>query len=295
MNLPSQSVEALKLCRVETSGPASLTPDASRSNREPILAGPARRLIRRFLAFSILLVLAPKALWAYCDSSKESYPIFQCSGLAYFNPPPDFNPNKYFLDPNSPSAGLQNITAVFWQIGFGNNTANPGAGSSGIGISGKNSFTGNDQGSWSVDLLEASSATLEPGIPLGALCLGTNNWANPGVDGCPDNPRDPALSHTDDDLLNPYFDLYYSSTGYPGHYSLAWQQDYPMAVLLTESSGFYFAIAAVASMGAATTAAARTARALSLRATIPGPVTREPDTSTSPTSRTACPTWRCRS
>jgi len=177
------------------------------------------------------------------------FPIFQCADTSFFNPPPDFDPNKYFIDPNNPTAGLQNVTAVFWQVGFGNKTLNTGNGAYGTGNSGGSTFNGNDQGLFPVDLANANSAIGESTIPLGAFCLRSNNWGNSRVDGCCDNDRGTTLTPNNDNLLNPYYDVQYARNyGYPGIYSLSWQQDYPMAVLLTESSGEYFAIAAIATL-----------------------------------------------
>jgi hypothetical protein len=177
------------------------------------------------------------------------FALFQCADLAYFAPPPDFDANKYFVDPYNPAAGLQNVTALFWQIGFGNDNLNTGLGSSGTGNSAPSTFNGNDQGAFRVDLAEASTATGHSEIPFGAICLRNNNWGNAGVDGCCDDDRGTTLSPNNDDILNPYYNVYYARNGYPGRYSLAWQQDYPMAVLLKEASGRYFAFAAVATAG----------------------------------------------
>jgi hypothetical protein len=179
------------------------------------------------------------------------YPIYQCADLAYFAPPP--GPFSLVLDPNGRPP---NVTAVFWQIGFGNQKLNTGLGTSGTGTSGLTaaSFNGNDQGILAVDLVDARAATGNPAVPAGALCLGSmNNWGMPGADSCCDNPRGAGSlmpgGLADDGLLNPYFDVYYAANGYPGAYSLLWQQDHPMAVLLRSSDGRFFAVAAVATAG----------------------------------------------
>jgi len=99
-----------------------------------------------------------------------------------------------------------------------------------------------------VDLAETRAITGNALIPAGGFCLRNNNWGNAGVDGCSDNDRGTTLPSNNDEMLNPYFDVYYAVNGYPGIYTLERQQDYPMAVLLNESSARYFAFAAVATM-----------------------------------------------
>jgi subtilisin family serine protease len=233
------------------------TTRAGRPERRPArCALPSPRISREFLRHALagLLVGAAAAAGSIRDAAAvcgelSGFAVFQCADLAYFDPPPDFDPGKYFLDPNDPAAGLMNVTAVFWQLGFGNNALNTGLGSTGTGNSALNTFNGNDSGLAAVDLAEARTATGDALIPPGAFCLRNNNWGNAGIDGCCDNDRGTTLPINNDDVLNPYYDVYYARNGYPGRYSLAWQQDYPMAVLLRESSGRYFAFAAVAAAG----------------------------------------------
>jgi len=166
-------------------------------------------------------------------------PILQCSQAAYF----DVAPFPLDIDPNGRP---RNVTAVFWQVGFGNNTLNSGAGYSGAGTFlrfGGHSFPGNDQGVSLVDLKEGSRAG---GVfPSASLCLGVNDWTARGVDGCADDSRESSYYGIMDGILNPYFYTYHAYLA-PGYYSLDRQVDYPMAVLLTESSRKYFAFAAVA-------------------------------------------------
>jgi len=207
------------------------------------------------------------------------FAIFQCADVAYFNPPPvavAFDPN------NKPT----NVTAVFWQLGFGNNQAghcdlaqgkctsgllnkacnsgslptpdafcngNTGLGSAGTGNSALNDFNGNDTGLFAVDVRDARVTTGQPGVPAGSLCLSSNNWANSGVDGCADDLRVAAQVAGDDGILNPYYDVNFNRNySAKGYYSLAWQQDYPMAALLeTAPDARYFAIAAVATLNRA--------------------------------------------
>jgi hypothetical protein len=200
------------------------------------------------------LLATTSGLMAFCDSNLETYALFQCSERAYFAPIPG-------------TFTKADISAVFWQVGFGNRTVNSGQGLDGTGVQSKSNFNGNDSGLFSVDLLDAAVIFPTIGFPAGSICLGSNNWANSGVDGCCDNPRTIGkFSYTNayhllgpydytanDDILNPYFGTYFDSTGYRGYYSLASIQDYPTAVLLTTpvdpaSGAPYFAIAAVTNM-----------------------------------------------
>jgi hypothetical protein len=180
------------------------------------------------------------------------FAVFQCGDRAYFAPPP-FSVN---LDPNNRAT---NVTGAFWQIGFGNDTSNNGLGTTGTGNSGSlaTTFNGNDGGTVKVDLISARAIIGDTRVPNGALCLGNNNWGNTGVDGCCDNVRDTGVSMpgglTNDDILNPYFNAYYSASGVRGVYSIIWQQDYPMAFLLKDTTGRYFAYAAVATLYRANT------------------------------------------
>jgi len=152
------------------------------------------------------------------------FAIFQCANYSHFAP----LPAPVTSDPNG---NITNISAAFWQIGFGNRTLTL-TGSSGTGMVGPVNFAGNDSGVFSLDLKDARVATANLNLPPGSTCLSSNNWANFGVDGCIDNVRDATLPFSDDGVLNPYYDFQYARYGYPGEYSLKWQQDYPMAVLL---------------------------------------------------------------
>jgi hypothetical protein len=188
--------------------------------------------------------LASGGAFAVCNEF-GGFPIFQCADKAYFAPP-SFTVN---LDPNNRST---NVTATFWQIGFGNNLLNNGLGSSGTGNSGATAatFNGNDMGTWRVDIASARGITNDTRIPSGALCLALNNWGNLGIDGCCDNVRDTGASMPgglfDDNILNPYANQYYQQGGTLGVYDLTWQQEYPMATLLKDTSGRFFAFAVVA-------------------------------------------------
>ena len=134
---------------------------------------------RAGLAIIFLLIFGASntSVRAFCNSSLENYPMFQCAELGYFDSVP-----APFTE--------SDIIPVFWQIGFGNDTINTSnlAIDDGTGITGKSTFNGNDSGTFPVDLLDAFA--FSPAyFPPGSVCLGSNDWANGGVDGCPDNPR----------------------------------------------------------------------------------------------------------
>lgn len=190
---------------------------------------------RGFKALAVLAALvavsAGPQIFAFCDSSRETPAIFGIAERTWFEPAP---------------AGAGAVSGVFWGVGFGNNTVNTGLDSRGVGMTGASTFNGNDSGIWVLNFIDAS--TVLPQAPPGALGLGANNWANAGVDGCSDNPRDAAQPASDDNLLNPIHDVYAAISGYPGLPSTEWVQDAPMGVLLTESSGHWFALAAVQNM-----------------------------------------------
>ncbi len=187
--------------------------------------------------------------WAFCSSAIETYALFQCANRAYFEPVPGgFTKND--------------ITGIFWQFGFGNMIVNTGLGNDGTAFTSK-AFNGNDSGMFPVDLLDAAATFPAEGFPQGSVCLGSNNWANSGVDGCCDNTRPAApFSYTnnytpvgspytypnDDNILNPYFGFFQNTQGYPGYYSLASIMDYPTAVLLRLPGDAFFAITAVTNM-----------------------------------------------
>jgi len=199
------------------------------------------------LAALIALGYAAAPVWAVCDSPLQGFPVFQCADYAYFDALTDTGKTvPIALDPNGRPT---NVTAVFWQIGFGNGTISTGYGTTGTGNQNLTTFNGNDSGLAPVALRGAAALDPNGRIPAGAVCLTGSNWANSGVDGCCDDNRSAALPFSDDDILNPYYNVYYArALGYAGMYSLDYQQDYPMAVLLTESTGKYFAFAAVATL-----------------------------------------------
>jgi len=207
-------------------------------------------ILRVMVLAAVVLTAGAHASFANCLEF-GGFAIFQCANRAYFSTIPDFDPNTYqSVDPNTGEITIQNVSAVFWQIGFGNQSLNNGGGSGGTGISGVSTFNGNDQGQFAPDIRDARAATGDPNVPLGAVCFSSNNWGNSGVDGCCDNDRTTSLMSNKDDTLNPYYDVYLSAYGpyYQGIYSLDWQQDYPMAVLLKNQDNKFFAFAAVSTL-----------------------------------------------
>ncbi len=215
------------------------------------IAGPPRKAgpVRFALLISAALAASTGGAFAFCNSSVETYAIFQCGQKGYFAPVPA---------PFTPA----DVTGVFWQIGFGNATVNTGLGTDGTGVA-STVFNGNDSGYFPVHFVDAAVRFPALGFPAGSVCLGSNNWANSGVDGCCDNPRPGAtFEYTnaysglgpspyvgDDDILNPYFGTYQHSQGYRGYFSRASIIDYPVAVLAKLPGDEYFAVAAVTNSG----------------------------------------------
>jgi hypothetical protein len=201
---------------------------------------------KRIMTLGFALLISSSFSWGVCNNL-GGFALFQCSDLAYFDPQ---TANGSTVNITFDGSGVPtNVTAVFWQIGFGNNSLNTGTSTTGTGNSGPFTFPGNDSGLLMPQILEAQPLEPGMGIPPGALCLSSNNWGNAGADGCCDNHRNLSQSFGDDAILNPYYHLYYArGFGYPGYYSLDWQQDYPVAVLLTEETATFFALAVVASI-----------------------------------------------
>jgi len=203
--------------------------------------------MKRFSRFAavmagLLLVTAgSQAVFANCSQNAAVFPVFQCGFKGFFAPKP---------------ADAGAISATWWQLGYGNKGISNGlnGGTEGTGILPIGTFSGNDSGDGEIVLTDARSVLPQfaANIPAGALCSNfENSWGTPGVDGCADNPRSTAGSDNDN-LLNRYFDDYG-----PGYYTTNYQIDYPMAVLLTESSNKYFSIAFVANKQRATDQATR--------------------------------------
>jgi len=203
-----------------------------------------RTRLLRYAAITQALLLLQAAgsnvLLAGCTNLGSGFAVFQCGYIGWFAPPP-------------PVAGT--VHAVWWQLHYGNGTLTNGLGGGGAlegtGMSSPSTFNGNDSGYFDPVLTQAALVLpqYEPYVPAGALCSNyENSWSQPGVDGCVDNPRTTA---DDDDILNPYFDATYGTSycnAYYSAYTLDRQIDYPMAILLTESNGSYFALAAVANI-----------------------------------------------
>ena len=187
-------------------------------------------------AAALILLASMTPLSASCRRS-GGFAIYQCGDGAYFDAPP-------------PGTGA--VTALLWQLGYGNSLTNNGDGSNGAGIAPAGVFSGNDSGLFRVGLVDARAALRDPRVPDGAICLGPANWGSIGFDGCCDNARDPNLVSGMDGLLNPEFD--------PRELNLAKifiaaperVQDYPMAVLLRDETGSHFAAAAIGTMKRAT-------------------------------------------
>jgi hypothetical protein len=175
---------------------------------------------------------AGPAAFAVCGDF-GGFPVFQCADRAYFGPPP---------------AGSGAVTSAFWQLGYGNATLATGTGSDGTGTAGPAIFNGNDNGNWAVDLVDARAIIGDTRVPVGSVCLRSNNFGNAGIDGCCDNNRESTNPGGDKDGgLNFEFNVYYASNGYPGVPSRDWILDYGVGVLLEEASGHHFAVAAVGS------------------------------------------------
>src|SRR6267142_4669840 len=146
----------------------------SGSHQEPTVAShPARRLALVLLVTVIASALTSPPLQATCTVF-GGFAIFQCGDLAYFSPPPDYDPNVYTFDPNDtfgPGGIVKNISAAFWQVGFGNQLINNGQGTGGTGMAGITTFNGNDSGLFQVDLRDVRTSTRISAVPEGAVCL----------------------------------------------------------------------------------------------------------------------------
>ena len=190
-----------------------------------------RRALLPLAAIGVVVQAGTGASIAACKIPSP-FAVYQCGDRAYFDPPPE---------------GSGAVTAVFWQIGYGNAVLNSGEGSSGTGLLPSGRFMGVDSGLLGVRLIGAREALRDDRVPEGAICLAPLSWADRGIDGCPDNVRDPNMLGPDDGMLNPRFDT--RAFRKEGRIVETDDriQDYPMAVLLREENGRYFAVAAVAS------------------------------------------------
>ncbi len=175
---------------------------------------------------------------AMCTHS--TIPIFQCGFVGWFGPPP---------------IGAGSVSAVWWQLGYGNGNVNNGAvptdAQEGTGIAPAGVFSGNDSGLGPVSMTPAGDALPQYAaqIPDGSLCSNfENSWAASGIDGCADTHR--TSSPQDHDfMLNPYWGQVYGPCWVDDcpYETTSYQVDYPMAMLLRESTNRFFALAFVAS------------------------------------------------
>lgn len=194
------------------------------------------------MAGLLLMTAGSSGVFATCQTGV--FPIYQCGFVGWFAPPP---------------ADAGTVSAIWWQLGYGNNIINDGtvgtAANDGTGMVGT-SFKGNDSGASPMTLTNADSVLSQYAsiIPDGSLCANfENTWGGTGIDGCPDNLRTTS-SYDNDDSLNPYWTLGTGPcpiigdpsqcTAYYNNYYLV---DYPLAVLARESTNKYFALAFVAS------------------------------------------------
>ncbi|MGH9866990.1 MAG: PKD domain-containing protein [Candidatus Polarisedimenticolia bacterium] len=203
----------------------------------------------RPLALLFVILVPATSVFGVCNESVM--PIFQCGYQGWFTPPP---------------VGSGAVSAVWWQIGYGNLTHNSPAQAAlvheGTGYVGGEGFTGNDSGLFPVTMTDADAA-LAPWasqIPDGSICSDyQNSWGSaaldpnvPGglrfVDGCADNART-SQAADDDNLLNPYWGAAYGPCGSDNcpYETLNYQVDYPLAFMLRESTSRFFALAFVAS------------------------------------------------
>src|SRR5262250_1911341 len=105
------------------------------------------RVLRLVVLGTLLYVLSNAAAQATCLSNFIGFSIFQCANEARFGSAPF----ALSLDANGRPT---NVSAVFWQVGFGNNTLNTGQGTAGTGNSGSTTFNGNDNGLLAIDLVD---------------------------------------------------------------------------------------------------------------------------------------------
>jgi hypothetical protein len=198
----------------------------------------------RFRPWSVcalaLLVCAAPVTPVFAMCTRSTMPIFQCGFVGWFGPPPN---------------GTGAVSAVWWQLGYGNRQVNNGAvptdAQEGTGIAPAGVFSGNDSGLGPVYMTPAGDALPQYAaqIPNGSLCSNfENSWAGTGIDGCADSQRTSNVADHDF-LLNPYWGIAYGPCWADNcpYETTSYQTDYPMAMLLRESTNRFFALAFVAS------------------------------------------------
>lgn len=184
-----------------------------------------------------------QGLYANCQDNGQ-YEVRQCARGSWFAAPP-------------PTAGTTNI--AWWALGFGNRTV---SGAAGANVSPEGSgilptplpgvFVGIDSGLAGVVELDLVDATTIPGLgaPPGTTCLSSAaNWGAPGIDSCIDINRNYTSGGGTASVSDNYVNRYFNSTYGPiqGYMTLENQLDPAMAVLLTESTGRFYALAFFAS------------------------------------------------
>ncbi len=200
---------------------------------------PSRGFPYRLVRLPVALIVV---LWAAATFTsirpactiQGGFPVYQCGDRAWFRSPPE---------------GSGAVTALFWQIGYGNASINNAEGTQGTGLGPPGVFSGNDSGLYEVPLI-AAAPLVDPegraGVEQDALCLGPVNWGNHGVDGCCDNRRMEGPRAGQDRYLNANFDAELMDREGRFAPDLEGMTDHPMAVLLREETGRWFAVAAVA-------------------------------------------------
>jgi hypothetical protein len=204
--------------------------------------GDLLKLLRNLSSLAIVAMFSLCSPPPLASCTASVLPIFQCGFVGWFAPPP-------------PASGT--VSSVWWQLGYGNNRINNGCvhASSlgeGNGLCPAGVFSGNDSGLMPNDVALSAADVVLPQyaaqIPEGSLCLNFEwSWAAVGVDGCADDVPTSAPAD-DDNLLNPYWGNAYGPCSQDDcpYETTRYLIDYPMAVLLRESTNRYFALAFVA-------------------------------------------------
>jgi hypothetical protein len=189
--------------------------------------------------------VATQSVFANC-LTEGPYEVRQCAKGTWFAAAP---------------GGSGAVAAAWWAIGYGNRNAittaaNPSIDGSGfLNLPLPGVFAGADSGILDAAGLDLADATTIPGLgaPAGSRCFSSSsNWGSPGMDSCIDVNRTSTAGgaglSVSDNYVNKYWDVYLGGYPYYGPETLNHQLDPPMAVLLTEGSGQYFAAAFFASV-----------------------------------------------